>query len=275
MRRSSARRTSTAPASFPTWRSDTWADPGHQPKPAEWKDLHGRELERAVHDWTRDVIAALDRQVTPPEMVQVGNEITDGFLWDDGRLSGRDPGAEARWDRLAGLLKADLGAVNEGRKGEKPIRLMIHIDRGGDNAACRRFFDNLRRRDVAFDVIGLSYYPWWQGAIDKLGPNLNDLSSRYGKDLIVVETAYPCSPRGVDPRWTTGVKLDPTPQGQATYLAALTRIVRNTPDGRGKGVYYWEPAWLTTPKAGSQWFERGLFDANGNLLGSIRGLGEN
>ena len=36
--------------------SDTWADPGHQQKPDAWADLHGAELEKAVHDHTRDVV---------------------------------------------------------------------------------------------------------------------------------------------------------------------------------------------------------------------------
>jgi arabinogalactan endo-1,4-beta-galactosidase len=255
--------------------ADTWADPGHQPKPATWADLHGPALESAVYDWTRQVIAALDSQGTPPEMVQVGNEITAGFLWDDGRLGGKGHSpaeAEAKWNGFTGLLKAGIRGVNDGSAGREPIRVMVHIDRGADNPGSRWFFDHLRERSVQFDVIGLSYYPWWHGPLGKLKANLDDLSVRYEKDLIVVETAYPCSPKGVDPHWSKSEKLTATVDGQRDFLAALVRIVRGTAGGRGKGVYYWEPAWIPTPNARSMWFDRGLFDADGNLLDSIGGL---
>ncbi len=67
--------------------SDNWADPGHQSKPAAWKDLHAKELQAAVREYTREVVAALKKQGTPPDMVQIGNEISNGFLWPDGQVS--------------------------------------------------------------------------------------------------------------------------------------------------------------------------------------------
>lgn len=253
--------------------ADAWADPRQQPKPRAWKDLHGAELENALYSYTHDVIAALDHQQTPPEMVQTGNEITNGFLWDDGRLGGDAEGSDERWSRFAGLIKAAIRGVNDGRDGRTPIRVMIHLDRGGDNAGCRWFFDHLRAQQVNFDLIGLSYYPWWHGALHELQANLDDLSLRYQKDLIVVETGYPSSPRGIDPRWHWASEpFPPTPGGQRHFLAALVNIVRATPGGRGKGIYYWEPAWIPTRTDRSLWSNRGFFDSNGQLTESIRGF---
>ncbi len=253
--------------------ADSWADPRHQPKPRAWKDLHGAELENAVYSYTHDVIAALDQQQTPPDVAQTGNEITNGFLWDDGKLGGDPKQGDERWKRFAGLLKAAIRGVNDGRDGKTPIRVMVHIDRGGDNAGCRWFFDHLRAQQVNFDVIGLSYYPWWQGALEKLRANLDDLSVRYQKDLVVVETGYPSSPKAIDARWHwTADPFPPSPEGQRAFLAALVKIIRATPGGRGKGVYYWEPAWIPTPADRSLWTNRGLFDSNGQITGAIQGF---
>ena len=77
--------------------SDTWADPGKQTKPAAWAGLPPDQLEQAVHDFTRDVISALKNQGTLPEMVQIGNEITSGMLWDDGKVGGAN---DANWRAL-------------------------------------------------------------------------------------------------------------------------------------------------------------------------------
>ena len=91
--------------------SDHWADPGKQAKPAAWQDLHGAALEAAVRDYTRDVVAALRAQGTLPEVVQLGNEITSGMLWDDGRVGGA---FEGQWPDLARLLAAGAEGVRAG-----------------------------------------------------------------------------------------------------------------------------------------------------------------
>jgi len=83
--------------------SDTWADPGKQFKPAAWADLHGSELEKAVYDHTRQVVSELKKQGTLPDMVQVGNEISNGMLWPDGQVW-----KSGRWDIFCGLIKAGI-----------------------------------------------------------------------------------------------------------------------------------------------------------------------
>ena len=253
--------------------SDVWADPGNQFKPAEWANLSGRELEEAVTTYTRNVIDALERQGTPPEMVQIGNEISPGMLWPDGRVGGKGEAGREQWKRLAGLLKAGIRGVREGRGDHPPISIMIHLDRGGDNKTCHWYFDHLLEEGVEFDVIGLSYYPWWHGHWAKLRDNLNDLSRRYGKDLIVVETAWPWSPKGLEWGRPMGEALPPpSVEGQKQFLSELVKVVKEVDGGRGRGVYYWEPGWLATPKAGSFWIYRTLFDRDGELLDSINGL---
>jgi arabinogalactan endo-1,4-beta-galactosidase len=118
--------------------SDTWADPGHQATPEAWAAKSHAELVEAVFTWTRDSIAAFAAAGVLPDMVQIGNEVTAGILWPDGRLPDH-------WDRFASLLKAGIDGVRTGCAGALMPRIMIHIDRGGDVNGTRYFFDRLKR----------------------------------------------------------------------------------------------------------------------------------
>lgn len=249
--------------------SDTWADPGAQAKPAAWASLSGSALQSRVREYTRFVVAALAAQGTPPAIVQIGNEITNGLLWPDGQLYGPGTGG---WPGLAALLQAGIAGVRDAIPadplGQSP-QIMIHIDRGGDNAGARWFFDQLALQGVAFELIGLSYYPWWHGSLAALQANLTDLAARYNKPVCVVETAYP---------WTLGwndntnntiglsSQLQPgypaTTAGQKSFLAAITAAV----DGLGTragGVVVWAPDWIAAPNLGSTWENLALFDFSG------------
>ncbi len=53
------------------------------------------------------------------------------------------------------------------------------------------FFDKMVDASMEYDVIGLSYYPWWHGPYQDFVTNLEDVANRYQKEIIVVEVAYP------------------------------------------------------------------------------------
>jgi len=230
--------------------SDTWADPGHQPTPAAWAKLKHRQLVQQVHDYTRDVIAAFARAGVMPEMVQVGNEVTQGMLWPDGKLPDN-------WENFADLLRAGISGVEAGRGSQPKPRIMIHIERSGDYDAAAWFFDNLISHHVAFDVMGLSYYPFWHGNLFTFRNNLHDLALRYRLPIVVVETAYNWIPGSLD-----GKKSDfpESPEGQKAFLSAVNAAVHAIPDGLGQGLFWWEPAAEGSLRA------RGFFDADGNAL---------
>jgi arabinogalactan endo-1,4-beta-galactosidase len=156
--------------------SDTWADPGKQFKPAAWKDLDFNRLNKALHDFTWQVLAELKEQGTEPDMVQIGNEINHGILWPTGDVK--------HFDSLATLLKSGIAAV---REVDPSIKIMLHIALGGQNEESRVFLDNMLKRHVRFDIIGESYYPKWHGTLDDLQRNLEDLAGRYRQDVIVAE----------------------------------------------------------------------------------------
>lgn len=255
--------------------SDTWADPGQQVKPAAWASLPFPVLCDSVRTYTRDVLTTFKVQGLAPAIIQLGNEITAGMLWDDGRV-GRPFDTPMQWANLAGLLEAACeGVADAFPTGPRP-EVMIHIDRGGDNAGARRFLDSLTSRGVSFDLIGLSYYPWWHGSLADLEANLADLALRYGKDIIVVETAYPWTlgwfdgthnPVGLPEQLLPGYTA--TPEGQRAFLATVLATVRATPGGRGRGVFWWEPEWIAAPGLGSSWENLALFDEHGQALPAL------
>ncbi len=213
--------------------SDTWADPGHQTKPAAWRDLDFPDLVARVEAYTAAVMDTLAARGASPDMVQIGNEITPGFLWPDGRL-GADAGG---WDRFATLLRAAIRGARRGAVGGEPPRIMLHVADGGDAGATAWFFRNVEARGVSFDVIGVSYYPWHHGSVAGLRANLAQAAATFGKDVMVVETAYPW--RG--PASGRAMTWPRTPAGQAAFLADVIAAVRAVPDGRGLGVLWWSP----------------------------------
>jgi len=156
--------------------SDYWADPGHQYKPDAWKGLNFEQLKKALYDYTYLVMNELKQQGTLPDMVQVGNEINHGMVWPEGSISSIDS--------LAQLENAGIAAV---KAVDPTIVILLHVALGGQNDETVFCMDNMLKRNVHFDVIGLSYYPKWHGTLDDLRDNMNDLIRRYDKDIIVVE----------------------------------------------------------------------------------------
>jgi len=231
--------------------SDTWADPGRQTIPVAWKAKSHAELEQAVFEYTRDTIIAFRDAGVLPDMVQIGNEVIGGMLWPDGKLPGN-------WDNFAGLVKAGIKGVDAGTGKNLRPRIMVHIDRGGDKPRTKAFFDKLNSYGPDYDVIGQSYYPWWHGSLLDLRDNMNFMATTYNKDIILVEAAYCWRP--------TEYKKRPGPfpetaEGQRQFLDEVNRIVLATPNHRGMGVFWWEPA---VPAGGLR--NRGFFDDDGNAL---------
>lgn len=233
--------------------SDTWADPQQQTIPQAWLGKTHAELTQLVLTHTRDTIRAFRAAGVMPAMVQIGNEVRNGLLWPDGHLP-------ENWANFTDFLKAGIAGVDAGR-GELPRPLiMIHYDRGGDRVSSKEFFDHCLAAAVDYDVIGLSYYPWWHGSLLDLRDNLNFMAETYPQDIIVVEAAYNWRPAEYP---NGGAPFRETPEGQREFLDEVNRLVLNTPHHRGKGVFWWEPA-VTPDNRGIS--GRGMFDPDGNAL---------
>jgi arabinogalactan endo-1,4-beta-galactosidase len=199
--------------------SDTFADPGHQTKPAAWTNHTFEQLKNDVYTHTYDVLNGLKTAGVNPEWVQIGNEIPNGMLWPEGHTN--------NWTQLAQLLNKGYEAT----KAINPlIKVVLHIDQGNNNARFKSFFDNATRNNVKYDVIGMSYYPYHLGTnysstILNLENNLKDMVSRYGKEVMVVELG------GEDNKV----------QDTQNMLTSVLNAMRAVPNNKGLGVIYWEP----------------------------------
>jgi arabinogalactan endo-1,4-beta-galactosidase len=154
--------------------SDTWADPGHQAKPAAWSALNFQTLSDSVYAYTKKVVVLLQ-----PDIIEIGNEINAGFLWPDG--------STANAANFTALLKSAIKAVQDlpSPKG----KTMIHFA-GIDGATA--FYQMMASNSVVYDFIGLSYYPYWHGKdLSVVKNSLASLSQAIGKKIIIAETAYP------------------------------------------------------------------------------------
>ena len=217
--------------------SDSWADPAKQYKPKAWENLNFEDLKKAVYNHTYDVLLALKKEKITPEWVQVGNEIPNGILWPDGHSK--------NFKNLGELLNKGYEAV---KAVNKKIKVIVHIDEGNNTEKITWFYKNIAEQNVKYDVIGLSYYPYWikkdwTETIQDLQKNMNYLTKTYNKEVMVVEVG------GEDTQVENTYKL----------LEATIKAVRNVPNKKGTGVFYWEPqgAKSWSGYALSAWLENG------------------
>lgn len=229
--------------------SDDWADGGKQITPAAWTKLDSDGQAKALHDFTLDVLQRLDRDGAMPEMVQVGNETNPELL------GGKVPGGPINWARNAKLLNAGIAAVREaGRAGSLAPRIMLHI---AQPEFVVQWFDDATAAGVKdYDLIGISYYSKWsKWSLAQLKDTIAKSKSRFGKDVILVETGYPFTLDAAD---TANNLLGTdaliagypaTPEGQRKYMIDVTQL---TIDAGGIGTVYWEPYWVST-RCGTRW----------------------
>lgn len=271
--------------------SDCWADPGKQRKPKAWRGYSVEELEQAVYDFTKETLQTFVKEGVAPDMVQVGNELSNGLLWPEGKVP--------NYDNIAKFVSAGVRAVKEV---VPTAKIMLHLDNGGNNALYREWFDNYTKRGEDFDIIGLSYYPFWHGSLQDLQNNMEDISKRYGKELIIAEVSMghttkdyaeyeklaPQQRKGMatKPELCAKVPFPMTKEGQSEFMKAFLETVEKVPDHMGRGFFYWEPAWLPVSGSGwatdasiaymeekgpcgNEWANQALFDYDGNALPAL------
>jgi len=278
--------------------SDFWADPGKQFIPKAWRGFDVSGLEKAVYDFTKATLIALKQADAFPTMIQIGNELSNGLLFPYGKYP--------EYDNIARFVSAGIRAVREVDVG---LPVMLHLDNGGNNELYRDWFDHYLDRGEDFEVIGLSYYPFWHGSIQGLEDNMIDIAMRYSKDLILAEVSMGFTMEdyqdfeGLADEERKGyatrqalvdrIEYPMSKQGQADFMLDIMSRIARVPDGRGLGFYYWEPGWLPVKGSGwatevsleyigdvgpcgNEWANQGLFDYRGNALpalGVIRDFG--
>ncbi len=236
--------------------SDTWADPGKQKIPAKWNGKDIIELQDAVYHFTKEIMADIK-----PEYVQIGNEINGGMLWELGRLQNEAV--------FISLLKA---GIKGSREGSPDSKIMIHY---AGMEGSEWFFDLMKKNDLDFDIIGLSYYPIWHGkSLALLESTITQLKNKYSKNVLIAEFSYPFTLQyndfthnfiGLDSQLVNGYAA--TKVGQKNFCAEIRKIVERT---EALGFCYWGGEWVAfkgpTAKDGSSYENQALFDFQNKAL---------
>lgn len=263
--------------------SDTWADPGKQEIPAAWKGIKDIDvLKDSVYDYTLKVFKYLGVRNLTPEWVQVGNETNCGMLYSNAL-----PGFPAcnvcngEWQRMGIVVNSAINAVKDATASSSvKTKILLHV---ADPKNVSWWFDNMT--DAAkgnvrnFDAVGFSYYPLWHTTVplDQLSDNISTFKSKYGKPVMILETAYPWTTASDDNYNNQFGSQTPingypfTKQGQYDLMVKLTQEVKS---GGGQGVMYWEPAWISSDLkdlwgTGSSWENNTFFDFDGNTIEGI------
>ena len=238
--------------------SDTWADPGHQSKPAAWSSLTFAQLVQQMRSYNSNCIAAFKAAGAMPEYVQIGNEITGGMIWPDGEVPGTN--AATQWPKLAQLINAAIQGIQDAAGTTMP-KLIVHIDRGADWNTTKWFFDNLiQSQHVQFDIIGQSYYPYWHGSLTDLNNCLTNAAKRYGKPVVIAETDFP---------WIYSTNIFGIPastNGQVQFVAALAQIVKRIPNDLGGGIFWWGTEYQLFNANQAGFGTRSFFSTNANVM---------
>lgn len=271
--------------------SDFWADPQKQMIPKAWASMSLEEMVRAVYDFTRNCLETAEKAGVAPDMVQVGNEITNGMLWPVGKLEMED-GSRGNYENFTRLVDAGCRAC---REAAPKAKIILHLERSYDGKVYQEFFTEMEKANIDFDIIGASYYPYWHGTPDQLFANLNACKA-FGKSVMVMELGYgftdkPYCQNGEakrlviegDRAYVPGIteKYPMTPEGQASFIRDFLEKAR---ENGAAGVFYWEPLWLpgegicwASPagqayiheegkSTSNEWANQCLFDYNGQML---------
>jgi len=263
--------------------SDSWADPGKQEIPAAWKDITDiNVLKDSVYNYTQKVFQYLAARALIPELVQIGNETNCGMLYTNAAAG--FPACNVcngEWQRLGIVVNSAIKAVKDATAtAAVKSKILLHV---ADPKNVEWWFTNMTDATKGnvrdFDIIGLSYYPLWHTTIpvDQLSSNISNFKNKYGKEVMILETAYPWT-IAADDNYTNLFGSQPpingypySKQGQYDIMVKISQEVK---DGGGRGLIYWEPAWISSDMkdlwgTGSSWENNTFFDFDGNTIQGI------
>jgi arabinogalactan endo-1,4-beta-galactosidase len=243
--------------------SDFWCDPSKQTLPKAWRQLNFDQIVRKVYSYTKNTLQKCAKNHLDIAYVQLGNEITNGMLWPFGKLDDNPKGGvRLGYDNLSNILKA---ATKASKEILPQARTMIQLERSGLLKLHEEFFEEITKRGVEFDLIGLSYYPYWHGSFEMLWANVENLRLKFGKPIMIVETGYGFTMEDYVMNGNGGANLinetfvrDPKNHVYLPYPLSLQgqklfveRLLKDAKEHGLLGVIYWEPLWL--PLSGLEW----------------------
>ena len=219
--------------------SDTWADPANQKIPSTWTDTSNAALTDSMYSYTKRCLEYLVENDAKPDFVQIGNEISYGMLWRNTNDRCYANATNSTWKRFTNFLSAAAKAV---REVTPEAKIILHVERSGDANATVNFFNKMKANSVDYDIIGLSYYPFWHKLLPTLSTTLDRLATTFpDKPVQIVETAYYYQnfPTGDSSYDNTTDVWPATSEGQAQFIVDLcTELAKHN---NVTGLYYWFP----------------------------------
>lgn len=249
--------------------SDTWADPAKQWTPAEWASLTDEQLYLKIYDYTKSVLTAMTEAGAAPDFIQPGNEISYGMLWGaygSSQLKKCYMGSSANWSRFTTLL---ANAVKACREVCPKAKVILHTERVEKPDVMVNFYDEMKNAEVDYDIIGLSYYPYFHGKLPVLETALARLEKEYpGKEIMVVEAGYPYA-------WAVpGTTIDYSAtypysdDGQKAFTKDLIETLNKHKDVTG--LFWWWMEYNAKGTSLSGWYNAPLFDSRtGRATGAL------
>ena len=248
--------------------SDTWADPAKQWTPIDWQTLNDEQLYQKIYDYTKETLEALKADGIVPAFIQPGNEISYGMLWGPAGTSSPKKalmGSDANWARFGKLLN---NAIKACREVCPKAKIVIHTERVEQTGVQKNFYDQMKKLGIDYDIIGLSYYPYWHGDISVLANALTSLEQNYPeKKIMIVEMGYSY-------KWALGdkdfsSKWPLSYEGQAKYAKDLVTLLEQHP--AVNGLFWW---WMEYNAYGTSlqgWYNAPLFDStNGRATPALK-----
>jgi len=248
--------------------SDIWADPANQEVPEAWAGKSFESVVDSIYAYTYQTLKSLNDQGLLPEMVQVGNETNTGLVHPYGAVY-----EDASWKELGQLINSGINAVRdiESESGEEII-VMLHIAQP-ENVGY--WFDQVTTAGAVedFEVVGFSYYtPYSDVPLEEISDYVATFKNDYNREVMILETAYPWTLDGADDYgniFYTESLVDGYPATQEGQRDFMIELVKEVKEGGGSGVFYWEPAWITSDLkdlwgTGSSWENNALFNFEGN-----------
>ena len=217
--------------------SDFWADPKRQHAPKAWEGMEIDEKCDALYDYTKDSLTQLLEEGVDVEMVQVGNEINNGMA------------GEYYLPDVTQLLKSGTKAVREiADTYNKDIQVVIHYTNIESNGEIDSLASNLQNNDVDYDIMGLSYYPFWDGSFDNMQRISKYIQKTYNKKVMIAETSYCYTSEDGDGSGNSLVGTDDIVKGYPATVQSQATMVRDVCAAANEagleGVFYWEGTWI-------------------------------
>lgn len=234
--------------------SDNWADPGKQIIPERWRSVNSIDvLSDSVYAYTYDLLSSLKSIGALPDMVQVGNEITNGLLrnlptsttncWGEpsivapenvnGELS-THPG------NFSKLIKAGIKAVHDV---DSRIKTVLHIENAVKHGSWW-LSEVIDQEKINFDILAFSAYTAYDhGIASDWKSFISTQSSKYPNlQFLIAEYNGGISAS----TWTSGKTKE------------INLMLKETP--KAIGSFYWEPAlYGAWGGAAFEWQENNLY----------------